>query len=367
MAVTAEQARTALLDLFRILDEEDWDAFAAAMDDDVQLADELTGTWLRGRPAVTRYLRAQAGVVTNVVSEPLEVKAQLITDGLWLLTFDFRQHYLLDGSEWRQRMTGCCLLRISGAIWRLVLFHLGGEQNANLAESQSGATSATTPASELTGDDAVTLGIRIKEARTTSGMSLRQLALRSNLSASFLSQIERGSSEPTVGSLRRIAAGLSMPLTGLLLTNSDPNPDSAIAVTSGARRQSIRLNEYGIAVDVFAKPSASLLDAHIRHFGPTATEPGPDVHHESNAFAYVLKGRILLGYGDKARTLSEGDAVITAEGGALQARPAPGREATVLYVTCVTSAAVTQADTEVQRLQESQSNLPSQNEVRSSK
>ena len=52
------------------------------------------------------------------------------------------------------------------------------------------------------------LGSHIRMLRKTRGLTLVQLAERTQLSHPFLSQLERGLEQPSLGSLRRIAIAL---------------------------------------------------------------------------------------------------------------------------------------------------------------
>ena len=56
------------------------------------------------------------------------------------------------------------------------------------------------------------LGDKIREARKRRGITLNQLAEESGLTASYISQAERNLTEPSLSSLRRLAAALQLPL-----------------------------------------------------------------------------------------------------------------------------------------------------------
>jgi transcriptional regulator with XRE-family HTH domain len=60
------------------------------------------------------------------------------------------------------------------------------------------------------------LGPRVRALREAMGLSLRDLALRSGVSAPMLSQVERGETSPTLQIAGRIAAGLDLRLSQLL-------------------------------------------------------------------------------------------------------------------------------------------------------
>src|SRR3954451_1686646 len=62
----------------------------------------------------------------------------------------------------------------------------------------------------------VEVGHRIRALREGMGLSLRDLAERSGVSAPMLSQVERGETSPTLAVAQRIASGLELSLSQLL-------------------------------------------------------------------------------------------------------------------------------------------------------
>jgi len=60
------------------------------------------------------------------------------------------------------------------------------------------------------------VGSRVKALREGMDLSLRELAVRSGVSAPMLSQVERGETSPTLTVANRIAAGLDLRLSQLL-------------------------------------------------------------------------------------------------------------------------------------------------------
>ncbi|MCG3208163.1 MAG: hypothetical protein FOGNACKC_01765 [Anaerolineae bacterium] len=67
------------------------------------------------------------------------------------------------------------------------------------------------------------LGRRIQERREQMGLSLRELATQADVSASFLSQLERGQSNPSLKSLQAIAKTLNVSIFHLLVEDSSDN------------------------------------------------------------------------------------------------------------------------------------------------
>src|SRR5436190_12394450 len=65
------------------------------------------------------------------------------------------------------------------------------------------------------------VGRRVHALRAAEGLSLRDLADRSGVSAPMLSQVERGETSPTLAVAARIAAGLELRLSQLLRLDED--------------------------------------------------------------------------------------------------------------------------------------------------
>src|SRR5215472_5273656 len=67
-------------------------------------------------------------------------------------------------------------------------------------------------------EDEVTLrtGRAVKQRREAAGLSLRELAARSGISSSMISDIERGSKSPTVVTMVRLAEALGVSAAALI-------------------------------------------------------------------------------------------------------------------------------------------------------
>lgn len=77
-------------------------------------------------------------------------------------------------------------------------------------EQTAVANAATEGTSDLDAFDAQLTGLRIREVRESRGLSLRKVARRMGISASALSQIERGLLRPSVNRLFAIASALDV-------------------------------------------------------------------------------------------------------------------------------------------------------------
>ena len=79
------------------------------------------------------------------------------------------------------------------------------------------------------------VGPRIRALREAMGLSLRDLAERSGVSAPMLSQVERGETSPTLAVAAKIAAGLELTLSQLL--RLDEGQHVAVSRAGERRRQ----------------------------------------------------------------------------------------------------------------------------------
>src|SRR3712207_9300324 len=82
-----------------------------------------------------------------------------------------------------------------------------------------------------TSPEPIAIGPRVRALRDAMGLSLRELAARTGVSAPMLSQVERGETSPTLLVASRIAAGLELTLSQLLRL------DEAEGVTVGRARE----------------------------------------------------------------------------------------------------------------------------------
>src|ERR1700686_5326358 len=97
----------------------------------------------------------------------------------------------------------------------------------------AGVKNARTPNGSNAVDPGL-LGARVKALREASGLSLRDLAARSGVSAPMLSQVERGETSPTLTVASRIAAGLELRLSQLLRLDEG---GSVTIVRAGGRQR----------------------------------------------------------------------------------------------------------------------------------
>lgn len=287
----------ALLELFDELDQEKFDRVAGLLHDQVELADELTGEWLRGRDRVAAYLFAQRGVVTDVASRLTSVHSQWLSQAIGLATFVAEQRYSLDGVPRREDLTGSAMFSFSDTVPRLMLFHLGASATAQAGEEQTRPAPSTS---------AETLPEALRRRRRDHGLSLRELAARSSLSPSFLSQLERGLADPSVSSLRRLAQALDAGVHELLGEQAASRFPESVVVRRDERPR-LRMPHAGAEYELLTPSSERALGASLVTLEPSEGSIMPARTGVTEEFVLVLEGLLNLQYGTHEITLSPGD------------------------------------------------------------
>ena len=158
------------------------------------------------------------------------------------------------------------------------------------AVSGGGPASAASVVAEAF--EAPVIGERVKALREASGLSLRELAERSGVSAPMLSQVERGETSPTITVAARIAAGLDLRLSQLLrLDEGGTCHDRAPAPAQPRRKRAAPAHLRG--ADGFpAGPAGRALRHTLAPGGSTGAEDDPPMHEPgSREIALVESGR----------------------------------------------------------------------------
>lgn len=146
------------------------------------------------------------------------------------------------------------------------------------------------------------IGHRIRAARTESGLSLRDLAATAGLSPGFVSQVERGLTDPSMESLRRIAATLHVPLFDLFQDGSGSGP----AVVRAGSRVSIRSPQGGVTYSRIT-PGAGRLEVLEGHLEPGGMSSADPWSHPSEECVVVQQGRLVVEIDGQRHTLESGD------------------------------------------------------------
>lgn len=148
------------------------------------------------------------------------------------------------------------------------------------------------------------LGLRIRRFRMLRHLSLSALAKHAGSSASFLSQLERGTTSASISSLRRISSTLGVTLAELF-------DDRAVLPIQVLRRADRPTVETAPGTRKYLITSTPLrhLEVYAGEFEP-GTSTGPKyVHGDSQELFVVVAGAVRVEVGDSSEILLAGDSI----------------------------------------------------------
>ena len=168
------------------------------------------------------------------------------------------------------------------------------------------------------------VGDRLRTARESEGLSLRELARRLELSASALSQIETGKSRPSVKTLYAIVSELGVSMDELFQrpgsaaaavptgegTSISDQPSPAAIVQKAGSRPSIELDS-GVSWERLTTSHDPDVDFLFTTYEPGGASSSNDmlVRHNGREYGIILAGEVELTVGFETYQLEPGDSV----------------------------------------------------------
>ena len=151
----------------------------------------------------------------------------------------------------------------------------------------------------------IELGRRIKMFRISRGLTLKDLEERGGISATHVSEIERGKASPTVGALGRIARALGLrPAT---LVEAQLQPEFSVMRAADRERRALKWGQ--ATFEPLTQP------IHCAPFSgqiltlPIGREPALTHSHEGEEWATVLSGVAEISVDGKPFVMREGDSL----------------------------------------------------------
>jgi transcriptional regulator with XRE-family HTH domain len=148
------------------------------------------------------------------------------------------------------------------------------------------------------------LGERIKQLRLAQDLTLKQVGEKAKVSATHLSEIERGKTSPTVGALVRIAHALGREPAQLV--DEDVAPAVAFVRRAERRAWSSGALLFSSFTSGIHPHEISILEITI---APGQSAPAALPGDAGEALAVVLEGDVEIELEGKRHALREGDAL----------------------------------------------------------
>ncbi|SES13337.1 helix-turn-helix domain-containing protein [Psychrobacillus sp. OK032] len=145
---------------------------------------------------------------------------------------------------------------------------------------------------------------KIKQLRFEQGMTLKELSEKTDLSVSFLSQIERGTSSLAITSLKKIADAF-----GIKMVHFFEEPENLNYAVKKEDQKSFKIES---SDSTYIRLSNNFTDRKIEPFIVIMQPHQRDiemVRHPGEEFYYVLKGALLITVDQNVYYLREGESV----------------------------------------------------------
>jgi mannose-6-phosphate isomerase-like protein (cupin superfamily) len=164
----------------------------------------------------------------------------------------------------------------------------------------------------------LSIGARLAALRKEHRYSIRALASRANVSASLISDVERGKVEPSISTLKRVADALGTTLTYFFSNPADSNgrvvrasERTVLPGRSGVKRGEVRsgMQTSGIRFELASPAEAETIEAIYGHYEVGASLGEEPVTHAGEEWGMVLSGRLKVWVGDEIHFLDPGDSI----------------------------------------------------------
>ena len=149
------------------------------------------------------------------------------------------------------------------------------------------------------------IGGKLRKRRDMLGLAVKDIAEKANVTPSLISQIERNIANPSLSTLKKIAAALDLPLSHLF--SEEPNISPVI------RKQHRRKIFFGSNKNVIQELLSPDSHDNLMQFLYTIYEEGASsegfVTHNGEECGLVIEGSLELTLGTTSYILEEGDSI----------------------------------------------------------
>ena len=146
------------------------------------------------------------------------------------------------------------------------------------------------------------LGVRMRARRKALGLSLRALAARTGVSASFLSQVERGLVSPSIQTLIAVSRALEVPIYHFLLESPDP-------VVKRGRRRRLFMPDTSVDYELLCPDVHRSMEVSLGQLQANAVSSDEPLAHATEEFMLVLEGAMEIEIGPRRYVLEAGDSI----------------------------------------------------------
>ncbi|MBV7273797.1 helix-turn-helix domain-containing protein [Clostridium thailandense] len=157
------------------------------------------------------------------------------------------------------------------------------------------------------------LGPKIREIRQQEGLTLNELADKTGLTASYLSQIERNIIDPSLSSLRKISVELKVPIYTFLTDEKKQN-----VLIQANKRKKLELPNSSIVYE-FVTPMASDKEVNSKmeiiyfQLEPFSWSSDEFMVHPADECIFIIEGTAEIYLAEEKYILNKGDSIYIQE------------------------------------------------------
>jgi transcriptional regulator with XRE-family HTH domain len=150
------------------------------------------------------------------------------------------------------------------------------------------------------------VGQQVRDLRHSRRLSLKELAVRSGLSIGLLSQIERGTSSPSLRSLQALSKALSVPARWFFNDGIVPPEAERDVIVRHGQGRMLHLTTKGIIKELITPDLSGSLQVLLVRIMPGGAT-GESYWHDGEEAGHVIQGQLELFLDEECFLLNTGD------------------------------------------------------------
>lgn len=163
--------------------------------------------------------------------------------------------------------------------------------------------------------ETIALGEKLRAARTNSGVAMSVLADKVGVSKSMISQIEKGRTQPSITTLRRVAKALGVPIASFFLgpdlpVSSETDRFGQRLVVRKSQRKHLRIPNSKIRYSLLVPDLNRRLEILWGHIPPETEALGEDPStHSGEECIVCIEGSLVMEIDSERFVLQAGDSI----------------------------------------------------------
>ncbi|AOB28761.1 MULTISPECIES: helix-turn-helix domain-containing protein [Bordetella] len=154
--------------------------------------------------------------------------------------------------------------------------------------------------------DDLALGVRLRETRKRLGITMQELAARSDLSLGTLSNIERGINSPSVRTLRTICQAMGIDGAELFF-NGPQHEDASGMVVREAARKRLNFRDQRVTKYRITPPTCEHMEGYLLELGAQGGSGEEFYSSPGEKILHVITGKFQVDVEGNSFQLSAGD------------------------------------------------------------